>query len=234
MTGTTTTIQLFEDYGPVDSSLFLTAHGFVPHENPNNCATISGASFLRRDGPVVIGRNHKEDADFIRRALISLRFIHPGTLRLVALEDVCVKENLAIVDDEDVGWRPGSDSIAIASLVLGNGDDPTWKRIENAHGGKFAAMRDECISAIRSENVKDIETRCARYPESSRIVREALRTAAKWRIETLGDAVEEVLLSRLRYAESRGRDRLALALRFRIEENKILNRIVHFEYDVNG
>ena len=27
------TLQLFEDYGPVDNSLFLSAHGFVPFEN---------------------------------------------------------------------------------------------------------------------------------------------------------------------------------------------------------
>jgi hypothetical protein len=236
MTSTTTTIQLFEDYGPVDSSLFLTAHGFVPHENPYNCATISGAIFLRRDGAAVVERKYEEDVEFIRRALVALSFIHPRTPKLEALDDVCVKENLDIVDDDnDIGWKPASDSIAIALIVLGNSDDLIWKRIENAHGENFASIRDKCISAIRSGDSEDIETRCARYPESSRIVKEALRAAARRYTEGFGervDVVEEILISRLQDAESRGRDRLALALRFRIEESKILNRIVHFEDDV--
>lgn len=32
--------QITEDYGNVDNSLFLEAHGFVPHQNPSHCAMI--------------------------------------------------------------------------------------------------------------------------------------------------------------------------------------------------
>ena len=32
--------QIFEDYGDVDNSLYLEAHGFVPDENPHHCAMI--------------------------------------------------------------------------------------------------------------------------------------------------------------------------------------------------
>ncbi|KAL3806958.1 hypothetical protein ACHAXA_011375 [Cyclostephanos tholiformis] len=235
-TTTTTTIQLFEDYGPVDNSLFLTAHGFVPHENPNNCASISGATFLRRGGAAV-GRNYEDDVEFLYLALKVLRLIHPGVTKLESLDDVCVKENLEIVDDDDdIGWKPASDSIAITSIVLGDGHDQIWQRIEDEYGETFTTLRDKCISAIKSGDKDRIEVRCARFPESNRVVKEALRAAAKRYTERFGergDVGEEDEHSQLQDAESRGRDKLALALRFRIEERKILDRIVHFEDDVN-
>lgn len=33
--------QVFEDYGDVDNTLYLEAFGFVPHENPFNCAVLN-------------------------------------------------------------------------------------------------------------------------------------------------------------------------------------------------
>ena len=111
------TLQLFEDYGPVDKSLFLSAHGFVPFENPNNCATISGSSFLRRN--TAPGRRD-ENIDLLYRALKVLHLIHPEITKFEVLDDVCVKANLDIVDDGNaIGRRPASDSIAITSLILG-------------------------------------------------------------------------------------------------------------------
>ena len=38
--------QIFEDYGTLDSSLFLEAHGFVPSENPFHCAVIESRYLL--------------------------------------------------------------------------------------------------------------------------------------------------------------------------------------------
>ena len=230
--GGAATIQLFEDYGPVDSSLFLTAHAFVPHENPNNCATIAGASFLRRSAAV--GR-YDENVELLFRALKTLRLINPEDTKFEALDDVCVKETLEIVDDgNDVGRRPASDSIAMASLILGDSDNPAWKRMDDAYGERFASLRGKCISAIRSADVERMEIRCARYPQSNHIVKEALQTAARRAIKSLkehGDS-EENLLLQLHAAESKGRDKMALALRFRREEQKVLNRIAHFEDEV--
>ena len=231
--GGVATIQLFEDYGPVDNSLFLSAHAFVPHENPNNCATISGASFLRRSAAV--GR-YDENVELLFRALKTLRLINPEVTKFEALDDVCVKESLEIVDDgNDVGQRPASDSIAMASLILGDSDNPAWNRMDNAYGETFASLRDRCISAIRSTDEERMEIRCARYPQSNHIVKEALRTAARRAIKSLeehGDS-EENLLLQLHAAESKGRDKVALALRFRREEQKVLHRIAYFEDKVN-
>lgn len=38
--------QIFEDYGDVDNSLFLEAHGFVPDYNPSHCAMLTLPSIL--------------------------------------------------------------------------------------------------------------------------------------------------------------------------------------------
>jgi len=38
--------QIFEDYGDLDNSLYLEAHGFVPDYNPFHCASIDGGKYL--------------------------------------------------------------------------------------------------------------------------------------------------------------------------------------------
>ena len=223
---TVTAIQLFEDYGPVDSSLFLEAHGFVPKENPNNCATISGSLFLRRNAAA--GR-HDVNAELLLRGLKSLHLIHPGIKQFETLDDVCVKANMEMIDDgTDIGRRPASDSIAMASLLLGNTDNPTWDRMENEFGQSFTSLRDRCIAAIHSNDTERMEIRCARYDGADIIVKYALRKAAMRALVTLeeknlnegGD-----LLQLLEQAETEGRHQLALALRFREEERKILRQV---------
>eukprot|EP00578_Thalassiosira_sp_NH16_P002999 CAMPEP_0181140008 /NCGR_PEP_ID=MMETSP1071-20121207/35083_1 /TAXON_ID=35127 /ORGANISM="Thalassiosira sp., Strain NH16" /LENGTH=1022 /DNA_ID=CAMNT_0023226947 /DNA_START=76 /DNA_END=3144 /DNA_ORIENTATION=+ len=214
-------IQIFEDYGPVDSSLFLEAHGFAPHENPNNCASISGSFFLRR---IIATGRYDENADLVLRALKNLHLIHPKVMEFEALENVCVKQNLEVVDDGlHVGVKPASDSIALASLLLGDSDI----MIESFESESFFALRDKCIAAIRSGDTERMEIRCARYPGSGRIVRQALRTAAGRAIANFEDEgdTEEKLLVQFKQAELQDRDRLVLALRFRLEERKILTLI---------
>jgi hypothetical protein len=231
--GGATMIQLFEDYGPVDSSLFLSAHAFVPHENPNNCATIAGATFLRRSAAV--GR-FDENVEQLFQALKALRLIHPEVTKFEALDDVCVKGSLEIIDDgNDIGRKPASDSIAMASLILGDSDNTAWDRIEKEYEETFASLRDKCISAIRSGDAERIEIRCARFPESDHIVKEAIQTAARRAINSFADhgESEENLLLQLQKAETHGRQQLTLALRFRIEERNILNQIVHFKGEVD-
>ncbi|KAL9187112.1 hypothetical protein ACHAXT_010832 [Thalassiosira profunda] len=220
-------VQIFEDYGPVDSSLFLEAHGFVPHENPNNCATISGSLFLRRN--VASGR-HDENAGLVLRALKALRLIHPDVRSFEALEDVCVRADLSLVDDGNtVGRRPASDSIAIASLLLGDGKNLAWDQIEADHGDTFASLKDKCAAAIHLRDAELLEIRCARYPGSKAVVKQALRTAAGRGIasfEANGDSEENLQLQPQK-AEAEGRHSLALALRFRVQERKILLQIAN-------
>ena len=224
--GATTTIQLFEDYGPVDNSLFLEAHGFVPNENPNNCAIIPGSYFLRRYAAV--GRFDKNVA-LVLRALKVLHLIHPEETKLEALNDMCVKSNLDIIDDgDDVGRKPASDALAITTLVLSDSGNTDWMQIEKEYGQSFTSLREKCIAAIHTEDVEMVEIRCARYPGSASIVTNALRTAARRVIASLeeqGDT-ETALRIQLQQAELQGRNQqLSLALRFRLEERKILIRI---------
>ncbi len=161
--------------------------------------------------------------------------IHPSIMQLEALDDVCVKDNLEIIDDDyDMGWKPVLDSIAITKIVLGNGHDLIWKEIEDAYRETCTTLRDKCILAIESGDRDRIEVRCRRYPEIDRVIKDALQEAARWYTKSSGergDVGGENLLSQLQDMVSRGRDKLALALQFHIEEKKILNWIVHFEDD---
>ena len=219
------TVQIFEDYGPVDTSLFLEAHGFVPYENPYNCAKIPGSSFFRR--PVASGR-YDEGVELVLRALKTLYLIHPDVNKFESLEDVCVREDLAMVDDgNSIGRKPASDSIAIVSLLLGDHDNPTWNRIESEFGQTFDSLKDICIAAIHSGDRERIESRYARYSGSSWVVKTALRSAARRtiaRFEENNDTMNE-LAKQLQQAQSEDSAQLALAFRFRLEERKILTHI---------
>ncbi len=107
--------------------------------------------------------------------------IHPSITKLEALDNVCVKENLEIVvNDYDMGWKLVSDSIAITTIVLGNGHDLIWKEIEDAYGETCTALRDKCISAIKLGDRDRIVVHCARYPKINCVVKDALREAARW------------------------------------------------------
>mmetsp|Transcript_37254 Transcript_37254/g.78563 ORF Transcript_37254/g.78563 Transcript_37254/m.78563 type:complete len:1056 (+) Transcript_37254:42-3209(+) len=219
-------IQIFEDYGPVDSSLFLEAHGFVPFANPNNCAVIPGSSFLRRN--VASGRLDAT-AELVLQALKALHLIHPEQRKFESLEDVCARDDLSLVEDGNtVGRKPASDSIAVASLLLSDDGSFSWDQIEKDTGESFESLRHKCIAATRSGYAERIEVNCARYPGSGSIVKQALETAA---IRSISETEEKILLQ-LQQADSEGKDRLAVALRFRIEERKILGRIAHFQDDI--
>ncbi len=93
--------------------LFLTAHGFVLHKDPNTCVSILGATFLRGSGAAV-GKNHKEGNELLYLALKEFHLIHPSFTKLEALDNVCGKENLEIANNDfDMGWKPGLDLIFI-------------------------------------------------------------------------------------------------------------------------
>jgi hypothetical protein len=68
--------QIFEDYGSLDNSLFLEAHGFVPSENPFHCAIIE-SRYLLEFSNVSVG---------LIDILLDLRMIPSRT----AFPDVCI------------------------------------------------------------------------------------------------------------------------------------------------
>jgi len=214
---TATTIQIFEDYGPVDSSLFLEMHAFVPNNNPYHCAVIHGRHFLRRQ--VAPGRSDP-NSTMLLRALKLLHLTNPQLTQFDSLEDVCVRKDMTIVEDGNmIGRRPASDAIAITSLLLGESTE-MFSNLE--------VLKSKCITAIESNDVERIELQCARYPGSRRIVKHALVNAAKRSVSEV-DVTMETLSSLLEEAEKEGgeggNEKLALAVRFRIEERKIIDSI---------
>ena len=238
-------IQLFEDYGPVDSSLFLEAHGFVPNENPHHCAILPGSFFVTTHSNGVTSTANEKNIGYLTQALKSLNLIHPKVENFVALDDVCVKKDLSISDDGNViGRKPASDPIAIASLLL---DSNALVLVKNVDDGDSRStlnlQRQKCINSIEARDVERIEIQCARYPGSDSVVKMALRNAALAAIGISGeneslsrlqdgqDKVMTSLLSQLHEAELHGKERMALSLRFRIEERKILVHIAK-PYDI--
>eukprot|EP00984_Skeletonema_dohrnii_P015496 scaffold6714_cov75-Skeletonema_dohrnii-CCMP3373.AAC.10 len=216
-TTTTTTIQIFEDYGPVDSSLFLEMHAFVPSNNPYHCAVIHGRHFLRRQ--VAPGRSDP-NSTMLLRALKLLHLTNPQLTQFVSLEDVCVRKDMTIVEDGNmIARRPASDAIAITSLLLGESTE-MFSNLE--------VLKSKCITAIETNDVERVELQCARYPGSRRIVKHALVNAAQ-RSVSEADVTMETLSSWLEEAEKEGgeggNEKLALAVRFRIEERKIIDSI---------
>eukprot|EP00804_Cyclotella_cryptica_P012457 CCRYP_019967-RA/>CCRYP_019967-RA protein AED:0.00 eAED:0.00 QI:165/-1/1/1/-1/1/1/603/1059 len=228
-------IQLFEDYGPVDSSLFLEAHGFVPDENPNHCAMIAGPLLLS-----AITKNAVEVAEdqIAVRALMALGLVPPPSeyRNYPLLQDVCVRNDSAIIEDGSIiGRRPASDSIAVISLMYGAA------REKDADASAF--LREACYRAVESDDVERIEIRCARYPGSSEHVKGALKNAARMIISQSlpssdtekgsiienNDSEMSRLVSKLRRAEVEGDERMTVAWRFRLEERRILLKISSFK-----
>ncbi len=123
---------------------------------------------------MAIGQNYEEDVGLLYLSLKELCLIHPSITKLEALDDVCVKDNFEIVNnDYDMGWKPALDSIAITTIVLGNGHNLIWEEIEDVYRETCTTLRDKCISAIKSGDRDRIEVRCMRYPEINRIMKDA-------------------------------------------------------------
>ncbi|KAL7477444.1 hypothetical protein ACHAW6_003253 [Cyclotella cf. meneghiniana] len=226
-------IQLFEDYGPVDSSLFLEAHGFVPKENPNHCAVIAGSLLL---SAIAEDTDEVMENQVAVRALTTLGLVPPQSeiIKNTLLQDVCVRKDLTIIEDGSIiGRQPASDSIAVVSLMHGAGKE------RDVDASLF--LRHACYRAVESGDVETIEARCARYPGSSKFVRRALKNAARMIIvQTLlsletdvtgfkeeTDAEMSRLVSKLLGAEVKGDERMSLAWRFRIEERRLLVEIAN-------
>lgn len=223
-------IHIYEDYGPVDSSLFLQAHGFVPDGNPYHCAIIPKSLLLPNENSG--DSSHQKNVRHLFQALKLLKLVYPGAEMFDGIENVCVKKNLEITENgRTVGRKPASDSIAIATLLLD--DNLVALETEGDSFPSWSVLKQYCINAINSGDVERIEIRCARYPGSDKSVRRVLRKAARALISEDNSGIEMVidsgndikmdqLRSQLLEAREHGKEQLAIALQFRIEERKIL------------
>ena len=204
-------VQLFEDYGPVDSSLFLEAHGFIPNQNPHHCVVLSGPLIEKAIAPNGFEQAERQS---IRRILEKLRLTHAESNQAAPLlQDVCVREDMTLVEDGGViGRRPASDAIAVLSLFENNSDK---------------LLAEKCLQAAELDDMETIEIRCARYPESAAVVRHILKQTATLVLseKNPSQAATDALLMNLKDAETRGHDQMIVALRFRLEERRLLASI---------
>jgi HAMP domain-containing protein len=216
------TLQLFEDYGPVDSSLFLEAHGFVPHDNPHHCVVIPGPLIERAVAPYGIKETDKQ---LIMSALQTMGLAPAQSdISRHVLQDFCVRQDLSLVEDGgDDSHRPASNAIAVVSLLSGTDDSQK-------------SLRRQCTNAVKLNAHDVIEISCARYPGNIAIVNGALKSAARMIVKEANsdsdglhseqtDAELSRLVSNHQRAEAEGSERMALAWRFRIQERRLLLNI---------
>ncbi len=81
--------QIFEDYGDIDNSLYLEAHGFVPNENPFHCAMVSSKLIPSpKDIPIIL-----------RKALVALKILPEKDSELIPPPSVCILDDGSILDN---------------------------------------------------------------------------------------------------------------------------------------
>ncbi|GFH49757.1 hypothetical protein CTEN210_06233 [Chaetoceros tenuissimus] len=89
--------QIFEDYGDLDNSLYLEAHGFVPEDNPFHCASISAEKFLA--DLFDFGDSRLIDTMVLLKLLPDNALDYSTNELKSFLPDVCVRADGSIDDD---------------------------------------------------------------------------------------------------------------------------------------
>ena len=89
--------QIFEDYGDLDNSLYLEAHGFVPEDNPFHCASISAEKYLTDFFD--FGDSRLIDAMVLLKLLPDNALDYTTNELKDFLPDVCVRADGSIEDD---------------------------------------------------------------------------------------------------------------------------------------
>lgn len=80
--------QIFEDYGDIDNSLYLEAHGFVPNENPFHCAMI----------PVKLIPSPKDVSITSRKAMVALKLLPEEKSELYPPPSISLLDDGSILD----------------------------------------------------------------------------------------------------------------------------------------
>ena len=206
--------QIFEDYGELDNSLYLEAHGFVPEENPYHCATIQG-QYLPSTGNL---------SDSLIQILIRLRVLpqsaSTGTGRQLhnvsPPPSICVREDGSILDERAKVY------LKVAALdVMGNDH-----------------LLQMCLDTLNNDNdVELMALQCIHYPGNELAFDAMIKSSARKAIctspnsSTNSSTIEKdiVLLASylsqeriLPLKERAHATKKRLAIQFRLSDKKIL------------
>jgi len=197
--------QIFEDYGDLDNSLYLEAHGFVPDVNPFHCATIEGRQYMfNRTTSGNLDETEKKlihvmhELGLLRSSLKGDFHYDDGVYDLIP--DFCIKQDGSIDNNDALKM------LTIAAL------------------SQVPELIERCIKAP----TKDImELECLHYLNKTERRRQLVQRMARQKYCDQKDALEndESLLhslESLRWKEKVSTQRI-LALKFRIEEMKTLS-----------
>ena len=185
--------QILENYGNVDNSLFLEAHGFVPYYNPFHCAILSSHTFPA----------FHTLSESTKKILIQLKIIKETDM--VAL-DVCVDAGGKIQDKKAFAY----------SAILGINDDPQ--------------LLSKCMQSSTNGDTESITMHCFRYEGHQKRILKIIQNAAKLSLEKKETSLQDDLILLQKY-QTDGIEMKSLALKFRIEEKKLLHKITEIMVD---
>jgi hypothetical protein len=113
--------QIFEEYGQLDNSLYLVAHGFVPHQNPHHCVVIpAGGLLLYNDDsrdPIVLAVTGM----VLMELLLLGNDDNSDSSKLLPFDNVCVNRKGVIQNDVNGARKnggPPSGRVVSAALVI--------------------------------------------------------------------------------------------------------------------
>ncbi len=192
--------QIFEDYGPIDNSLFLEAFGFVPFHNPFHCALVELPS------------PHSNRTKDILHHLNLANFNPDGQMVYNTKNGACV------LMDGSFTHQHANAYLAVIALErkeeLRQVASRCWDIVHN---------RD-----IRT-NMQDVVNACIYYSGHQSAVKECLREAARKSLER-AETTLDFDLSLLNSTTKSSRlmsTRAFIALQFRIAEKRILTYIAN-------
>jgi hypothetical protein len=193
--------QIFEDYGDLDNSLYLEAHGFVPDVNPFHCATIEGKHYLFHS------TRGQVDEKVLVRVMNELGLL-PSSLNGGIdhdavhdyIPDFCIKKDGSVDNDDDA-----LKILTIAALSTA------------------PELLERCVAA-ETKDVMELE--CLHYINKAERRMQLVQRMARYKYCDQQDSIEndENLLQSLQSSRWKGMvsTQKMLALKFRIAEKKTL------------
>ncbi len=195
--------QIFEDYGDIDNSLYLEAHGFVPHENPFHCAVIPTKYIVSpKDLPVTI-----------LNAMIALHILPEKNSELYPPPTIC------ILDDGSISERNSEAYLTVTALGIYDSNNELVSKCEEALESEdeefiqLQCLRYTGHKELLTHSIEMLSRRTMCNSESS--LKDDL---------SLMDALEEE--SKIGPTHESDNAKKILALRFRISDKIILDKVV--------
>jgi hypothetical protein len=206
--------QIFEDYGDIDNSLYLEAHGFVPNDNPFHCAMI----------PASLVPTPKDLPGVLRNAMIALRLLPNEKSELYPPPMIC------ILDDGSVTENRAEAYLKIAAIMgIGEGHDD---------------LISQCAEALDSNDEELIQLQCLHYVGHQQLLKNLIRGLSQkticqsestlaYDLNLLDSLLDEE--KKINSAGTKGEDltKKILALKFRISDKVILDKVTGGVKNVN-